>query len=268
MLQLETNPSLAGVQIAHASSSRAKAKRVAAAILLAATVGAFAPAAFAQNAPICVNPPPIGGTPSVGAAPAGWSVASNTPDIIAGNGTWPGGGYTISDISGPSTSGGSMGLFLNESTGYVESWQTVLTGLTAGVTYQVAIEWQQASLTQIGGGRSWSGGTLRMSVDGNASDYTAAGTAASDTWQVATKNFVATGPTAVFVLGKTPTTGLNGMVVADSGAACSIVVPQVETPIVGVPTLSVFGLGGMALSAAMWGAFALRNRRRPDAKRA
>lgn len=226
---------------------------------------AFAAAQWSM-AQTCVNPPPIGGAASVGAAPVGWSVASNSPDIVNGNGTWPGGGYTISDISGTSTSGGSMGLFLSEGTTYVESWQTVLTGLTAGQTYQVAVEWQQASLASIGGGGSgpWSGGKLRMTVDGNTTDYTSSGTTAGDAWQPATKTFVATGPTAVFVLGKTPEAGSNGMVVADSGAACSIVAPVVVAPAVNVPTLSAIGLGGVSLSAALWGIYGLRNRRRDD----
>lgn len=73
-------------------------------------------ASFAQ---VCIDPPPIGGPQGVGTAPPGWSVAANTPDVVAGNGPWPGGGYTISDVSGTSTSGGTMGLFLNQDPGYV-----------------------------------------------------------------------------------------------------------------------------------------------------
>jgi hypothetical protein len=215
--------------------------------------------ASAQSAPICLNPPPINGAPSTGAAPVGWAVAVNTPDIVNGNGPWPGGGYTISDVSGTSTSGGTMGLFLNEGVGYQESWQTTLTGLTIGQTYQIAIEWQQGTLSQNGGGDTWSGGSLRMSVDGNVTDYAPVGTAASDVWQVATITFVATGTSAVFVLGATPGPGSN-MVVADSGAACSIVVPtQAAGP---VPALPLAGLGALGAALALIGGFVMRSRRR------
>jgi len=206
---------------------------------------------FAQ---VCVDPPAIDGAPAVGAAPAGWSVASFTPDIVAGNGPWPGGGYTISDISGTSTSAGSMGLFLNSGDTF-ESWQTTLTGLTSGVDYQVAVEWQQATLLP-----GWpDGGQLRMTVDGVHHDFTSSGSVAGDSWQVAQVVFTAGGTTANLVLGKTPEVG-DGAVVADSGEACSVVEPP--GPATPVPTLSQTGLVAMALLIAFWGVLAVRNRRR------
>ncbi|MEO8740167.1 MAG: IPTL-CTERM sorting domain-containing protein [Casimicrobiaceae bacterium] len=211
-----------------------------------------------SSAQVCIDPPPIGGAPAVSSAPVGWSVAQNSPDIIAGNGPWPGGGYTVSDISGNSTSGGTMGLFLSQP-GYVESWQTTLTGLVAGTTYQVAVEWQQATLAQNGGGSLWSGGQLRLTVDGNSTDYTSTGTVAGDSWQPAVKVFTAIGPTANLVLGHAPSS-LFGMVVADSGAACQIIgPPQVAATI---PTLSEIALGALSLLLAVWGVVVLRNRRR------
>lgn len=225
-------------------------------LVFSLAIAAFMASPLPGFAQVCVDPPPIGGTPSVGAAPAGWSVAANTPDIVAGNGLWPGGGYTISDIGGTSTSGGSMGLFLSEPSGYVESWQTTLTGLTSGVTYQVAVEWQQATLTPNSGGTGWSGGHLRITVDGNSTDYTSTGSVAGDAWQLATKVFTATGPTANLVLGHTPE-AVYGMVVADSGGACSIAnppPPQVTPPAI-IPTLSEWSLmllGLMLAAAATW----------------
>jgi hypothetical protein len=240
------------------SSSLRSARRLSASLAVAALL-AGPQTSLAQQA-VCIDPPPIGGTPAVGAAPVGWAVAQNSPDIISGNGPWPGGSYTTSDVAGSSTSGGTMGLFLNESTSYVESWQTTLTGLTAGTTYQVAIEWQQATLAQDGGGSSWSGGQLRITVDGDSTDYTSTGSTAGDGWQPAVKIFTATGPTANLVLGHTPQSGLNGMVVADSGEACSIVGPT--APTAQIPTLPEFALGGLALLVALLGAVGLRSRRR------
>jgi hypothetical protein len=202
----------------------------------------------------------MNGPPGVGVAPAGWSVASNTPDIVAGNGLWPGGGYTISDVGGNSSSGGTMGLFLNESTGYVEAWQTTLTGLTAGTTYQVAVEWQQATLAQNGGGSLWSGGTLRLTVDGNSTDYTSSGSTAGDTWQTAVKVFTATGPTANLVMGHTPQAGVDGMVVADSGGACQVVTGGGAPQGLPVPTLSQWALIVLMLALAGITGVALRRR--------
>jgi hypothetical protein len=249
------NKSFMSASTAECSSSgalrRLGASLAAAALLLGANV------ALAQT---CIDPPPIGGAPQVGAAPVGWSVASNSPDIIAGNGLWPGGGYTVSDISGPSTSGGSMGLFLSQP-GYVEAWQTTLTGLTAGTTYQVAVEWQQATLAQIGGGSLWTGGQLRLTVDGNSTDYTSTGSIAGDSWQPAVKVFTAIGPTANLVMGHSPT-NVFGMVVADSGAACSLGGGGPPQAAATIPTLSEVALGAMSLLLAIWGVMALRNRRR------
>ena len=219
---------------------------------------------FAQ---VCVDPPPIGGAPAVSAAPVGWQVASNSPDIIAGNGLWPGGGYTISDISGTSSSGGTMGLFLYEDPSYVESWQTTLTGLTAGVQYEVAIEWQQATLRPLSGVGGWSGGRIRLTVDGNSTDYVSNGSIAGDGWQTAVKVFTASGPTANFVLGHSPDPGTSGMVVADSGSGCAVVngtagpPPQLSLP---VPTLSEIGIALMALLVAVGGVLGIRRRRNPN----
>ncbi len=167
MKKTRVAPSSSTERHASAGLSPGSIKRLGLSLAIAALVSG-PQISLAQQAPICVDPPPIGGPPGVGVAPAGWSVAQNTPDIISGNGLWPGGGYTVSDITGTSTSGGTMGLFLNQDPGYVESWQTTLTGLTAGVTYQVAIEWQQATLAQNGGGSLWSGGQIRLTVDGNS----------------------------------------------------------------------------------------------------
>jgi hypothetical protein len=212
---------------------------------------------FAQT---CIDPPPIGGATGVSVAPPGWNVGQGSPDVINGNGLWPGGGYTISDIGGTSTSGGTMGLFLTESGTYVETWTTTLTGLTAGQQYQVAVEWQQATLLPNGGGSGWTGGTLRITVDGSSTDYTSSGSIAGDTWQVATKVFTATGSTALLELGHTPST-VSGMVVADSGAACQIVTggggPPTGLP---VPTLSQWALIVLILALATFTGVALRRR--------
>ncbi len=245
-----TSPALAGL-------SSGPLRRFSTSLAIIALLAGSQPG-FSQT-PTCVDPPPIGGTPSVGSAPAGWSVASMTPDIVAGNGPWPGGGYTISNVSGTSTSGGTMGLFLNNDTSAGESWQTTLTGLTSGTTYQLAIEWQQATLS---GGVVYEGGQLRMTVDGDSTDYTSSGSTAGDTWQPAVKVFTATGTTASLVLGKTPE-DFRGAVVADSGDACAVVVPPPEPePAAPIPTLSEYALGALAVLVGLCGLLVMRGRRR------
>ena len=66
--------------------------------------------------------PSIEVTPSEGVAAAGWTIGNETPDIISGNGPWPGGfGYVVSNVSGASPQGGNMGLFINNDNGVVGS---------------------------------------------------------------------------------------------------------------------------------------------------
>lgn len=210
---------------------------------------------WAQGSPTCIDPPPIGGPATPHAAPAGWSVYSNTPDVIVGDGPWPGlSGEVIYDVSGPSASGGTMGFFLGMgiNRSYYERWSTTLTGLTAGTTYRVALEWQQASIR---GGAVASGGGFQMTVDGNSTDYAPVGSAATDTWQTAVKTFVATGPTAQLIIGTAVTPGFNGAVVADSGAACSVVAGPTA-----VPVSSPAGLAALGLLLAAGATFSLRRR--------
>lgn len=149
---------------------------------------------FAQ---ICIELPPINSAPVVGGAPPGWSVWQESPDIISGNGPWPGGGYTVSDVNGTSAAGGTMGMFLHNggtSIALAEGWQTTLTGLTIGQSYSISCEWQQATLS---GFVTYSGGNLLVTVNGVPSLFTSSG-GATDPWQVATVTFTATATTALY----------------------------------------------------------------------
>lgn len=224
------------------------------AITVCVLLGLSSGVAWAQGAPVCLDPPPIDGPAVAHSAPAGWSVNLKTPDVIVGDGPWPGGGSeVIYDVSGPSASGGTMGFFLGLSgEDWYERWSTTLTGLTAGQTYSVALEWQQASIR---GGTVASGGGFRMTVDGDSTDYAPVGTAATDTWQTAVKTFVATGPTAQLIIGTSVTAGFDGAVVVDSGAACSTIGPPAA-----VPTVTSFGMLGMGALLAAGAAFSLRRR--------
>ena len=150
------------------------------------------------SAQTCIDLNVINGTPSGGTPPPGWSIWSSSPDIIAGNGAWPGGygSYFVEDVNGVSTQGGQMGLFLNNAGGLGEGWQTTLTGLTAGVTYSVSVEWQQATLTNYGS-VTYSYGDLYTVVNGVPNTFASVG-GLTDPWQTATIVFTASGPTAPF----------------------------------------------------------------------
>lgn len=178
----------------------------------------------------CVELAPVDGTPNDGVCPAGWTVWQSSPDIVAGNGPWPGGfgGYVVEDIDGVSTSGGQYGLFLaNNGQGITgEGWQTTITGLTPGNTYTVSIEWQQCTLTNFGS-VTYAGGELLIVVDGNPTYFTSSG-GINDGWQTATVTFTATGPTATFQAcvaepagGGIP--GNYGMAIAIDDLTCSVV---------------------------------------------
>jgi hypothetical protein len=193
------------------------------AILFALLFSVFA---FNLKAQTCVDVPNMDGTPGISTAPPGWTPYNSTPDIINGNGLWPGGGtYVVTEVNGFSTSGGEMGLFLHNGgsggvNGFSESWSTVLTGLTIGLVYDVDVEWQQAALTN--GGFDYDGVSgLRMwaSNSGTAVNYTSSG-GLSDVWRTETYTFTASATTETFIIGVIAGGASNAAIVVDGGAIC------------------------------------------------
>ena len=178
--------------------------------------------------------PPINGANCEGSnfmscAPPGFSNYFGSPDIIPGNIT--SGFITTVNVNGSSTSGGSMARFLsvnlrNTRDGFWESFQTVLTGLTAGESYSVAVEWQQVNART---GVNFSGGSLRMWAlnSGEPQNYTSSG--ATDTWQLATYTFTATATTEPIVLGVLAT-GSPSSIVIDSGNLSSFFTCAIDDP--------------------------------------
>jgi hypothetical protein len=142
-----------------------------------------------------IHLPEINGGAGINRAPAGWQMATHTPDIINGNGPWPGGNYVIIDIDGGNSPyGGSMGLFLERADGSTpaESWKTLVSGLNKGENYTFRLAWQQATVKREDGtGAIYSGGQLRVLVDGKENLFNATGSAAGDGWQYADLSFVA-----------------------------------------------------------------------------
>lgn len=117
--------------------------------------------------------------------------------MVSGNGPWPGGGYTVSDVNGASASGGIMGLFLHNAGApgsQAEGWQATLTGLTPGTTYAISCEWQQCTLL---GGVNYGAGDLLVTVNGVPTLFNSVG-GITDPWQVATVTFTAAATTAIY----------------------------------------------------------------------
>lgn len=133
--------------------------------------------------------PAIEATPEPHKAPIGWSVWQESPDVISGNGAWPGGGYTIEDVDGKNVAGFSMGLFLANEGGIQEGWTTTFNNLTIGEKYSVTLKWQQATLTNHSS-ITYSGGNLYMAVDDKEKIFTSV-SGIEDEWQTATFVFTA-----------------------------------------------------------------------------
>jgi gliding motility-associated-like protein len=150
----------------------------------------------------CLETAAIDGVPGAAVIPAGWDLWMSTPDLIAGLGPWPGGGYFVYDVDGISSSGGEMQLILANAGTPGEGIQTTLTGLTIGASYSVSIEWQQMTLSNDDPGFPiiYEGGKLALTVDGVETEFASVG-GMDDPWQVATVTFVAIAPTALLQCG-------------------------------------------------------------------
>ena len=112
----------------------------------------------------CLEYPEIEGTPCVGCTPEGWTGTSGTtPDIIEDDGSWPGGGCTIEDLSGGSPGGGNMSLFVSQGGGYQEGMTTTMSGLNPGQEYGFGLYWEMVSTQNCG---FFSGGDLVIIIDG------------------------------------------------------------------------------------------------------
>lgn len=169
---------------------------------------------------ICIPFPlsPMNGVPVASAAPVGWTMWTPSPDIVDGDGPWPGGGgYITYDVNGFSVAGGEMAMMLADmSFGVSEGLQTNIIGLVPGLTYSVSLEWQQATLANEF--LTYTEGRLSILVDGVETIFESVG-GVDDEWQVATVIFVAGGPSANFqcqVLGTAiPTVGNRYAIVVD-----------------------------------------------------
>ena len=177
----------------------------------------------------CTDLPPVDGTPSFNSAADGWQLVEGTTDLVSGNGPWPGpdgSPFTVSDVVGSSRSGGEMQLLIalpGQAGNMVESVQTELRGLTPGEELTLAFEWQQATLSRPG--RTLSGGTIDVVVDGVTHTFTSDSESGDHGWEVALIDVVATADTLTVVV-RSNATGASGTdgqaaVVFDAGGVCT-----------------------------------------------
>ncbi len=124
----------------------------------------------------------------------GWTVSTQSPDVISGNGAWPGGTWTVSEVAGGPAEGSNMQLMLSGGNTR-EAITTTITGLVNGSTYDVSVQYQGMTLTY--NSSTYANGDFEMVVGGTSYTYPTYG---GDSWTTATVQFTATGTTETITL--------------------------------------------------------------------
>lgn len=166
----------------------------------------------------CIDLPNIDGAPASFVSPTGWNIWNSSPDIITGNGSYPGTSLAnIQEVNGSSLAGGEMAFFLiNGVLGAdTEGISTLLNGLVPGTFYSVSVEWQQAKLDYTGISLDPEGGMLGVYLDGNLVQLFTSSGSLDDSWQIATISFVASATSHTFAL--------KGELLPDSGRGAIVV---------------------------------------------
>ena len=119
----------------------------------------------------CLEYPVIDGNPCAACAPAGFTAfpPAFTPDIIDDSGNWPGGGCSITNLSGLSPAGNNMTMLVSDVGGYAEGITTTVTELTPGQEYAFGVYWEQMTVSC--SGLVYSGGNLVVTIDGISTTY-------------------------------------------------------------------------------------------------
>lgn len=130
-------------------------------------IGVFTPCAFlAQD---CLEYPELEGPECVSCVPDGWDLfGGTTPDIIPDDGTWPGGGCTIEDLSGASPGGGNMVMFVSQGAGYQEGMITTISGLDTDQEYGFGLYWEEVMVANCG---VFEPGELIVTIDGEEYEF-------------------------------------------------------------------------------------------------
>lgn len=164
----------------------------------------------------CLEYPEIGGAECVVCVPDDWDVLDVTsPDIIPGDGTWPGGNCMVELLGGESPGGGNMSLFVATGGFYEEGMETTVGGLDTGQEYGFGLYWQNVLLTGCG---IWEGGDLLIVIDGEEYEFSGA-----DEWEFIEICFTPSSSSIDIQLSIIGTGGQNALVV--DSPTCEQVTP-------------------------------------------
>ncbi|MEQ9700665.1 MAG: putative metal-binding motif-containing protein [Sandaracinaceae bacterium] len=127
-------------------------------------------------------------------APDGWTISTPSPDVIVGNGPWPGGTWVVSDLAGGPREGSTLLMTLAGGSTR-EAVTATITGLTPGGSYELSVYYQGATLSSSAG--TYVNGDFRVTVAGTTADFP---TSSGDAWSEAVVPFTASGTTASVIL--------------------------------------------------------------------
>ncbi|WP_233260963.1 S-layer family protein [Limnohabitans sp. WS1] len=177
------------------------------------------------NIPLAATTVEIGGAASINSVPTGWTMVTGSPDINDSVNTAWIANYSLSNLNGTSSNGGTYVDLASFPASVTESMKAEMTGLTVGQTYSYGVQWQQISLLPLApnpGITNLSGGQLSVTINGTTQTYTSSGVA--DGWQTALFTFVATSSSMDVTLAPNGTTGT----VASSPAGAVIAVDSLS----------------------------------------
>ncbi len=168
-----------------------------------------------SNAQDCLEYPDIGGMECVACVPTDWSIdGSTSPDIVPGDGTWPGGGCTLENLSGESPGGGNMVMFVSAGATYQEGMITTVSGLDTGQEYGFGLYWETITINNCG---VYTEGALSIELDGEIYEYSG-----SDDWEFIELCFIPSSSSIDIVL-SISTSGNTAIVVDSPG--CDMITP-------------------------------------------
>jgi hypothetical protein len=155
----------------------------------------------------CLEYPEIDGSECVVCTPEGWTeIGITSPDIIPGDGSWPGGGCIVDGLAGESPGGGNMILFVAVgSSNYEEGMETSVNGLIEGQQYGFGLYWQNVELINCG---NYTGGDLLIELDGEEYEFSGA-----DEWEFIEICFVVSSSSVDIALSIISDGGFNALVV-------------------------------------------------------
>lgn len=116
--------------------------------------------------------------PCTQCAPDGWRTTTPNPNVIVGDGAWPGGESIVSDVLGGPVAGSNMAILLHQNASLEEALSTTVSGLLPNQEYRYKVFTQACRLT--GSVTYTAAGTIaRAMVNGTSKAYTGS---AGDAW--------------------------------------------------------------------------------------